>query len=188
MFNSRVFFGTIAAGVLAAGVAVPAMAATPAHSAASPVKSVVGTATMPVGGALPGGLTLPKGVIGGTPAAGALGGLEGVPAISPQLAALVGGASAPGTMKGLPAIDNPVNGTSHHVTGHTNAVSTGTDGPNGVKTSLSGGDASEVLKSLPIVGSLTGSLPAFAPGLAGLAASPRLSPGSGSLTAPLPAS
>lgn len=167
MFNSRVFFGTIAAGVLAAGIAVPAIAATPAYSPASHVKSATGTAAMPVTGALPGGLSSPKGLIGGTRAGRALSGLglAGVPAITPQLAGLAGGASAPGAKNGLPAMNNPVSGLQHRVTGtvpaQTSAGSTGT--PSGVKTSVSGRDTSDVLKSLPVVGSLTGSLPALAP-------------------------
>lgn len=167
VFNSRVFFGTIAAGVLAAGIAVPAIAATPAYSPASHVKSAAGAAAMPVSGALPGGVSSPKGLIGGTQAGRALSGLglAGVPAIAPQLAGLAGGASAPGAKNGLPTTSNPASGIQHPATStvpaQTNAASTGT--PSGVKTSVSGRDTSDVLKSLPVVGSLTGNLPPLAP-------------------------
>lgn len=161
MFNSRVFFGTIAAGVLAAGIAVPAIAATPAFSPVSHVKSAVGTATIPVSGAAPGGASLPKGLIGGAPAAGPLGGLGlgGLPLITPQRSGHVHGASAPGGTNG----NNPVNHVTSAVPGHTNVEGTTTSPVNGAKTSIGGRDPSDVLKSLPLIGSLTGNLPALAP-------------------------
>lgn len=165
MFNSRVFFGTIAAGVLAAGIAVPAIAATPAYSPVSHVKSTVGEATIPVNGAVPGGASLPKGLTGAAPAAGPLGGLglEGLPLITPQRAGHVSGTSAPGGTNGQPAMNNPVNHVTSATPGHANVLGTTANPVNGAKTSIGGRDPSDVLKSLPVIGSLTGNLPALAP-------------------------
>jgi len=165
VFNSRVFFGTIAAGVLAAGIAVPAIAATPAYSPVSHVKSTVGSATIPVSGAVPGGASLPKGLTGGAPAAGPLGGLglTGLPVVTSQRAGHVRGTSAPGGTNGQPAMNNPDNHVTSVTPGQASVPGTTTSPVNGAKTSIGGRDPSDVLKSLPLVGSLTGNLPALAP-------------------------
>jgi hypothetical protein len=187
VFNTRVFFGTIAAaGVFAAGAAVPAMAAAPGHRPASHPKSAV-TATKPVSdlgglvnGALP-NVSLP----GGPPAAGPLGGLEGLPIVGPLLAGLLGGPISPGALTG----GNPVSGILHNVTGAVpglgNVVGTATNALNGVKTSLPAGGASGVLRSLPVVGSLTGNLPGVGSVTGALSGLTNAVPGLGSLTAPL---
>ena len=185
MFNTRVFFGTIAAaGLFAAGAAVPAMAAIPGHRPASHPKPIAIAAPKPVSGL--GGLVngaLPAvGLPGGPPAASPLGGLEGLPIVGPLIESLLGGPAVPGT-------GSPLSGLLHNVTGAVpglgNVVGTATNALNGVKSSLPVGNASGVLKSLPVVGSLTSSLPAVGSVTGALSGITNAVPGLGSLTAPL---
>lgn len=191
MFKTRVFFGTIAAaGLFASGAAVPAMAATTGHRPASYPKSAVSAVTKPVsdlGGLVSG--TLPAVGLPGGPPASPLDGLEGLPLVGPLIESLLGGPAMSGAMNGLPATDNPVGGVLHNVTGAVpglgNVMGSATNALNGVKSSLPVGSASGVLKSLPLVGGLTGNLPAVGSVTGALSGITNAVPGLGSLTGPL---
>jgi hypothetical protein len=181
VFNSRLFLGTIAAaGVFAAGAAVPALATTkPVPAAAAHMKSDLKKVPV-VGGALGGVVgTVTGGVpTSGAPVAGALNGLASLPIIGPLLAALTGAGYAPGTMSGMPMSGNPVSGLLHGVTSAVPGLGQITGTATGALKSV--GSATGVLKNLPLVGGLTGTVNGALSGITGAV------PGLGSITGALP--
>jgi hypothetical protein len=181
VFKSRVFIGTIAAaGIFAAGAAAPAMATTPAKHPIPPIQHVIGAVTAPVSRL---GSTL-GGVANGNPAGGLLTGLAGLPIIGPLLDGLLG--MAPGTMSGGPAMGNPwLQGGGNPVAGILHGVTSAVPGlgtVTGAVNSAVGG-----LKTLPVVGSITGMLPGVGSITGALSGITSAVPGVGSITSALPA-
>jgi hypothetical protein len=148
VFNSRTFFGTIAAaGVLVVSVAAPALASDkPTDHPAKPI-DIIGTVLKPVQGVIENG-TPASSALNNTPAGSLLGALSAIPLVGPLFSAFSSGVA------GGASDENPITGTLH-------GLSTGT-GLSSVASGFGGavgGTIDSIAKAIPGGSTVTGLLP-----------------------------